>query len=202
LSRSALEDPWLGYVGLWFVTQLLFFTFTRNIVATYVAPALPAFALIAAHVLQRSGLHRRATALAAVALVTPLLSLAMIVMQALYPDSRFVSTQANIVKQYEALSRGSAGQLVYVINHPYSGGFYTKGEAIFGHHLEELRPAARIPDTYFVVPAHRIYRIAGDVWAQLTVVGHANGFLLVQPSTQKQRRHQPGFLAPGRKHAT
>jgi 4-amino-4-deoxy-L-arabinose transferase-like glycosyltransferase len=46
--RKLVGDPWQSYLLLWVIAPMLFFTLSGNVLATYVLPGLPAFALLLA----------------------------------------------------------------------------------------------------------------------------------------------------------
>jgi 4-amino-4-deoxy-L-arabinose transferase-like glycosyltransferase len=141
--RALVADPWRVYLLLWTVAPMLFFTLSGNILATYVLPGLPAFALLVGDVWRPADGDARAlrpavgTVLAASVLVLLVFTAAILTQR-----HRFDTTFSGkaLVRTWEA-TRASAGErLVYLGQRPASAEFYTRGKAV------------RVPDVAALAP--------------------------------------------------
>lgn len=130
---SIVKDEWLTYLLLWAFMPLIFFTFTANILLTYVLPSLPAFALLMAEALPRDT-QRGTTAntvlgsarLTFICLITPLIALLLLVF--VVPQVSPYKSQKELVAQYRALRSDSSSRLIYWSNRPHSAEFYSQGK--------------------------------------------------------------------------
>ena len=127
LNRSNLSDPWLSYLLCWLLVPLVVFTFAANILPTYFAPSLCAFALLCACALRRNGEWVGRYRFAATAAIVPFLCLAAVIAITINPGARYLPTQANIYAALRHLTAGSRLSPNYVFNFPYSAKFYTVG---------------------------------------------------------------------------
>lgn len=116
------NDGWRIYCLLWMVSPLVFFTFSANIIWTYVLPGLPGFALLLADGLDRSRLR------AVLALCVPLSFLALVIAYQ-FPNVDFFKSQKSIVTAYQQASAPNE-RLIYLMDMPYSAQFYLQGKAL------------------------------------------------------------------------
>lgn len=52
--RRSLEDPWIAFLLPWFLTPLVVFTFSTNVMYTYVLPTVPPFAILTAILINKT----------------------------------------------------------------------------------------------------------------------------------------------------
>lgn len=128
-TRAALVDATNSYLLVWMLFPLVFFTVARNILWTYVLPALPAFSLLAALYITRDTGHAAAAkqrAHLAVALVMPVL----LMMYTAYTtvNGGKLKTEKGLIESYYARA-GTHDPLVYVENRPFSARYYSSGTA-------------------------------------------------------------------------
>ncbi len=116
------NDDWILYCLLWMASPLLFFTFSANIIWTYVLPGLPGFALLLADWLKPSK-YRPALALCA-----PLSFLGLVAVYH-FPNVDFFRSQKRLVAAYQQAS-GPDEHLIYLNERPYSAQFYLQGKAL------------------------------------------------------------------------
>jgi putative flippase GtrA len=116
------NDNWRLYCLLWMTSPLLFFTFSANIIWTYVLPGLPGFALVLADWLNRSKYR------AAFALCVPLSFLGLVIAYQ-FPNVDFFRSQKPLVSAYQQASHPGE-RLIYFIERPYSAQFYLQGKAL------------------------------------------------------------------------
>ena len=119
---------WPRYLALWAVMPVVFFTPARNIIWTYVLPALPACALIITGLLRRDS--PRPWRLALVGATTVFAG--AVVGGALALDSgalEHASARQTVVQCRQAQPAVQPA-MVFVDLHPFSSDFYTEGQAI------------------------------------------------------------------------
>jgi 4-amino-4-deoxy-L-arabinose transferase-like glycosyltransferase len=135
--RSLLADPWRGYLLLWAVAPMLFFTLSRNILWTYVLPGIPAFALLLADLWRPGardehpdddGVRRDVGRLLIAGAAVPAAFAAGIVL--LHASFETERSHKALVRDYEAARGQSNARLVYVGDRPHSAEFYARGKAL------------------------------------------------------------------------
>jgi 4-amino-4-deoxy-L-arabinose transferase-like glycosyltransferase len=131
-AAPAIEGPaaqlWPRYLALWAVMPVVFFTPARNIIWTYVLPALPACALIVTALMRRYSPRPWPAALAAAALVFGgALAGGTAALRSGELD-RASARQA--VQQCQQARGGGLPAMVFVGLHAFSSDFYTGGQAI------------------------------------------------------------------------
>jgi 4-amino-4-deoxy-L-arabinose transferase-like glycosyltransferase len=136
------ERAWQSYLLVWALTPLLFFTAARNIIMTYVLPGLPAAAILAGGWLARQGRQGRAVdrLLSAGLLISLLLAFGVAIRNA-PPGKLEEKTVKAMIAAYDqdrtrraavpdAQSPSSRVPLIFVGFRPFSGEFYSRGQAI------------------------------------------------------------------------
>lgn len=127
--RAALFDATNSYLLLWLLFPLLFFSVARNILWTYVLPALPAFSLLTAVYLEKQagrGLLAQARIQFAAALLVPVLLVVYTGYTMLNGDK--LRTEKNLIESYYAMA-APGDPLIYVESRPFSARFYSRGKA-------------------------------------------------------------------------
>lgn len=165
---STQDREWFFYLVCWALAPLVFFTAARNIIWTYVLPALPAMALLVAEWLERTQKEGRPeTVLAA--------CLAVTMTGALVFGARVYRTGTVDVKSAKALvyewkaERSPGERLVMVGPQMHSAAFYSNGEAQVAKSLEEAYDLLGSRSGYIAVrPSDRSQ---GHVDARAIVVG-------------------------------
>jgi 4-amino-4-deoxy-L-arabinose transferase-like glycosyltransferase len=178
IDRSLLHDPWLTYLMYWAVAPLLLFTFARNILLTYAATAMPAFALLIARAFWRVEQQLVRSIFAAAALATPALIIGVVAISWIKPGIRQLPTQANIVALFKR--QGGAGDLVYVFDRPYSADFYTHGTAKLAHSTRQVEQLYDAGADYFVVSQKRFAALPADLRSHVKRVALDNSTLLLR----------------------
>lgn len=130
------DNLWFSYMLLWMLAPAFIFTLSRNILATYVLPGLPGFAIAMAIVYQRSAHHfnfgnrpwylSRKTLLIT-AILVPFIS--CLVGIPIASKISYYFSQKNIVEIFEGLETYQSAKLIYYGRLPYSGQFYSRGRS-------------------------------------------------------------------------
>jgi len=127
VAPATPDDGWRAYLWLWLLASPVLFTPAGNILATYVLPGLPAFALLVAEAWTTVGDHGRWNAATKYhGLTMPVIMLAAV----LFALPRIAPTHSHeaIVALYLARRASPAEQLVYVGPAPQSAEFYARGK--------------------------------------------------------------------------
>ncbi len=178
--RDLIDDPWLSYLLAWLLAPLLLFTPAKNILVTYVATALPAFALLTAHALRR--MQSSPPAIAATAAIVPAVFLLGIIAMNVVPQSPYVASQAAVIAAYQKAKPAGGFNLVYIFNKPYSADFYSGGRARLAKNDAELAEMLRSGDhPYFVATPEMLSRLSADTQRRFETVAGMNEVLLLRP---------------------
>jgi len=132
-ASRLLRDPWCSYLLLWTLAPMLFFTVSGNVLATYVLPGMPAFALLLCEFWQpRSGDPRtlRLAVLLMLACGTGLLLVFAGVLVTQHQRFDVELSHRALVRMYEATRANEGDRLVYVGQRPISAEFYAGGKAV------------------------------------------------------------------------
>jgi 4-amino-4-deoxy-L-arabinose transferase-like glycosyltransferase len=124
-SLAALRQ-WNLYLLAWAAAPCLFFTLSGNILWTYVLPALPALAMLAAGWLAMDTRTRRIDALVLVGVAVMALLVAAYFINEQLADSW--KTAKTAVVQYQVRNKDNR-PLLFIGDLPYSASFYSQGRA-------------------------------------------------------------------------
>jgi 4-amino-4-deoxy-L-arabinose transferase-like glycosyltransferase len=116
------RDPWRSYLLCWVIAPLLFFTFSGNILWTYVITGLPALALL----LSGNG-QSRPWVLLSFSLLVPLSSLLYLALSG--PVGIRFTSERELVRAYHERELIGDRRLYYLNHLPESASFYTAGQA-------------------------------------------------------------------------
>ena len=120
------KRDWRAYLLAWSVAPCLFFTLSGNILWTYVLPALPALAMLAAGWLARDVRTRLVEGVVAAGVLIMALLVGAFFLREQIGDSW--KTAKTVVQEYR-LRNTDNRLLLFVGELPYSASFYTKGKA-------------------------------------------------------------------------
>jgi hypothetical protein len=154
------NDGWQLYCLLWMLSPLVFFTFSANLIWTYVLPGLPGLALLVANWLGESKKFRTVLSLSA-----PLGFLAVVVFYHV-SDTDFYKSQKRLVDVYQELA-APGERLIYFKNRPYSAQFYMQGksEELLGSEALQASLGRAEHDFYVLrvkIPDVSISKVAGN----------------------------------------
>jgi len=176
------EQSWVIYLGLWAITPLLFFTFSGNILATYTLPSLIPLALLCAELYlladNKQSKHDLKS-VAFLALITPLLSIALITLQ----GSGYIPTksQKDLLTAYQQLQTDTNGQLIYLQKRPFSAQFYSNGRALEAKNWQQAMAYLNNENKDFYAVKSNQLSLLGENWpSKLRLVKRVHGYQLLQ----------------------
>lgn len=130
------SQDWVSYLIFWFLSPLLFFSLSGNILMTYVLPGLPAFAILTVYLIwfnkkvniaRKNKWYTSSKTFAAFSLFLPLLY--TVVSFTILPKVGVRRSHKLIGQTFNQDSSGSA-RLIYTRKMPYSADFYSKGKGV------------------------------------------------------------------------
>jgi 4-amino-4-deoxy-L-arabinose transferase-like glycosyltransferase len=118
------ENGFGSFLLLWMLSPMLFFSFSGNILASYVMPALPATALLVVH------LHKQRPLpgwLYKIGFITPILLVMLI--SALHFDWVTKRSEDKILAVWKHQPEATQSDLFYLHKRPFSAQYYSSGKA-------------------------------------------------------------------------
>ena len=147
-----LRDPWCSYLLLWTLAPMLFFTVSGNVLATYVLPGMPAFALLLGEFWRPAAADPRSLRPAVRLMLGGgaglLLAFVGILATQRHRFDAELSHRA-LVRMYETTRASEGDRLVYVGPRPISAEFYSGGEAAKVENVEALATYRASPNADF-----------------------------------------------------
>ena len=182
-----VADPWLLYLVLWATTPMLFFSASGNVLATYVLPGLPAFALLVGELWRPAAagaatLRPAVRAVLVACLVLPLAFAAGIVAL----NHRFETELSHrALVRTVAAHRSSAGErLIYVGQRPVSAEFYARGKLLKLADVGALAPYLDDATADFIVlRARDLAELPDATRARLVPLGEFGEYQLFREKT-------------------
>ena len=135
LASETSGAQWRWYLLAWGLAPCLFFTASGNILWTYVLPATPALAILAAGWLAGDVRTRRVDRVVSAGLVVTLSVLGFIAWDRAVSDSW--KTAKAVVAEYQIRNTENR-PLLFVGDRPYSAAFYSRGKALLAVDASEL----------------------------------------------------------------
>lgn len=175
-----LKNEWNLYLLLWALLPLIFFTFARNILATYVAASLPAIALLLTSYVRTWPDNKKTIyALTAMGSFIPLLFAVAVVIVKITPDASWIKSEKETVLTYQELAKGSDDLLIYVPKRPYSANFYDRGESVVVKGNTELEPYLN-SNIYVAMPKGYYPSLSLEIKKKLEIVAQKNDSILLR----------------------
>ncbi|EHL30601.1 hypothetical protein LDG_7369 [Legionella drancourtii LLAP12] len=182
-------DGWLGYLFLCTVVPLFFFTFSSNIIYTYVFPCLPMFALFFTEYWVRAGAMLRAKKLVlGLSLVCGSIFVVATVLFNVMPDA-VSKTQKPVIAAWLNQDPAQGSDLVYWdYKTEFSAQFYAAGKVHFAQSKNELCHLwANKAENYVVIYVDRMATMPSDLLAQMTpvqkIIANSRPLILLRGST-------------------
>jgi 4-amino-4-deoxy-L-arabinose transferase-like glycosyltransferase len=182
--KGLLTNRWLSYLLLWLIAPLVLFTLAANILITYVATSLGAFALLTAHACCRIDPLADRHRFLATAGIVPVIFLAAVIAILIDPGSRYLRSEAGIVATYKSLAAERPSEIIYAFDKPFSADFYTGGSAKFVSDSDGIAASLGKDETYFVVPEDVLPKLPDDLRQRLEVIVSRNHYVLLRPKAK------------------
>ena len=150
----------IGYLALWIIMPLIFFSLAKNILLTYVLPTVPACAVLMALLFKIDRTQAGKTQ------QKKLLNLTVVQLALLATTAFFIlvwgtyylferhdhRNQKPLIEHYQALAAKDPGPLVYTGSYRFSAVFYSRDQVRFGRH------------TFRDYDHHTAYFAVRDLW--------------------------------------
>jgi 4-amino-4-deoxy-L-arabinose transferase-like glycosyltransferase len=186
--KELAVDPWESFLLLWLLLPMFFFTFSRNIMPSYVLPCLPPFAALTAKVFAFIGERSKLggtpwfltpRTLILSSLFTPLIM--SVVSFGILPSFAVHKSQKELAEAFLHLDVDGGAKLVYVGFMPWSGAFYTNGRATEIPRERTGAPMSELSDSvqdYFVFRAVDFPLLAPEALQKTEHVGEFGKLVL------------------------
>jgi 4-amino-4-deoxy-L-arabinose transferase-like glycosyltransferase len=185
----APQAGWRAYLWLWMLAPPVLFTLAGNILLTYVLPALPAFALLAAEAWQEAGTERRWDA--ALKLSSLCLPVGFVVAVAVAgPRIEAMHSQKALIAAYAAARESDAQRLVYLGETPQSAEFYAHGRVSNAATRAELDRVLSERRGEFYALTDEQLSDQPELRAELTPLGRYGRYTLLQGARAPAARTQ------------
>jgi 4-amino-4-deoxy-L-arabinose transferase-like glycosyltransferase len=191
LTESPGEDRTLiAYLACWALAPCVFFTFSGNILPTYVLPGLPAAMMIAAMMFARLPHERVERRLLPAGLATTVItSLVLVIAFGTGGWDEKTSTKA-LLRDFE--SRRTGGEaLVFFPRRPLSGSFYSRGRAEQAMTVEQLQVRMAQGPVFVAVDEKHARRVPPDFPRTLRSVTRHGDYELFQAVPAGQNEEIP-----------
>jgi hypothetical protein len=176
-NRNLITDEWLSYALCWLAVPLLFYTFASAVDLPYVIVCAPAFALLAASMLQLDSVTPHW--IFATASTVPVIALGLLLAVRMDPSSSLLVTQYNIVALYK--QQAIAGEdLIYFPEAPFSARFYLEGKVSVASNFEELGPRLSSGNAMFAMRHKDYNNLPTELRSRFDKLAHVNDTLLLR----------------------
>jgi 4-amino-4-deoxy-L-arabinose transferase-like glycosyltransferase len=181
-ARAPAEDrSFRLYLWLWALVPGVVFTLSGNVLWTYVLPAMPPLAMLAAMFLNRqpAATAPERTVAAGVGLVTAA-TVAVVAAFNLggWDDHRSMKT---LVAEYRAVSRGEP--LVFFRQVPYSASFYSAGAAELAAEADDLEARLAAGPSFVVLRSRHRSKVPDQLADHLRLVRQLDEYALYESGT-------------------
>lgn len=181
LPPSQTDRDWLLYCLLWMLAPLLFFSFSANIIWTYILPGIPGLALLLGSRLSWD-INRPSLYGPILFLLIPFVFIGVVIWYHL-TNADFFKTQQKLVNTYQQ-NAVKGEYLIYYKDLPYSALFYLQGRVISIPRyrcLSLLKESLRFPAHHFYVFHQDDYAIMPmAITMRLVKVKQYGKFILLQ----------------------
>ena len=162
------------YLLAWSLAPCLFFTMSGNILWTYVLPALPAMALLAARWLSRDARGRWVDGVVAAGVLTMSLLVAAFFVREELTDSW--KSAKTVVQAHEASASGQP--LLFMGDLPYSASFYSQGKARSLRGNPELTQLLQAGSAFVALNPDQVKALSPELQAMLKLQATSGAYKL------------------------
>ena len=177
-----VANPWLLYLVLWATTPMLFFTVSGNVLATYVLPGLPAFALLLGELWRPIAAAGEALRPGVRTVLVASLVLSLGFLAGIVAMNRRFETELShkaLVRMVEAQRRDASERLIYAGQRPVSAEFYARGRLLKVADVAALAPYLEdAPADFIVLRARDLAQVPDAMRARLLPLGEFGEYRL------------------------
>jgi len=197
-SFGLLRQDWVLYLIFWAITPMLFFTFSGNILATYVLPGIPAAALLVATIWSKqqtastTNAKREQKIISITAIgsfLLPLIYLGLLFF--VVPQISEEHSEKTLVQQYHQTSAAfqEKARLVYLNKRPFSARYYSKGKAELVSSEAEMRNILNktpnnLSQIFFAIPSKQEASLSLGFKSCLNTIARYKNFILFQANRE------------------
>lgn len=167
--KTLWKDPLLSFLFLWFLSALVFFTFSSNILHTYMLPSIVPMGLLAAYWwkdYQRKKLMIGLGSIFPVAAIVGFIGLMFTVGM----NNKFVNSDKFLIEGQGLHQAENSTPVYYYIRESYSGNFYTQGRAeIIVNHFQLGTRIQEKGELYLIVPDNLAEEIPEEYQSKMTL---------------------------------
>lgn len=172
------EKSWRLFLLLWGLTPCIFFTFSGNILWTYVLPGLPALALLGATWLAGQSLALRANQLLVCGLIITMMAFAGFLFDLHMRGQVEVRSQKSLVADYASRSLDDEA-LIYLRLRPYSATFYSRGKADLARDVTQLTAKLAQKPAFVAVKIIDLPNLTPELRQKLELLAHHGAYELM-----------------------
>ncbi len=150
--KSIWKDAWLSFLFLWFLSALFFFTFSKNILHTYMLPSMVPMAILAAHWWKAYSRKKLMTVLASIFPAAAIIGF-LALLFSVGMNNKFMNSDKFLVLGQGLNDSANEVPVYYFIRESYSGNFYTQGRAdLIVNHFQLGTRLEEHNSLYLIVP--------------------------------------------------
>ena len=133
-ERQPISD-WHFFLWSWLLMPLIFFTFSKNLIWTYVLPATSPMALILADRWKDNWANRSPRWILLTSSIVPAL---MLVVAIAFSMDKGQPSHKHLLKAVYETQSENPGEIIYWQKRPFSGRYYSQGQSLLIESSEEL----------------------------------------------------------------
>ncbi len=191
-ALSILSEHWSLYLILWISALLLFFTFSGNVITTYIQPALPATAILVAGLWRINPLkpnsekiqtRKSITVITIAGVFIPLFYLAVVLFH--MPKVASHNSEKFLIEKFNSIEKSKNARLIYLYILPSSAEFYSRGKTQVIHSTAEIRSNIMTSkDVFFAIPVDYMGDITDKMKQCLNKIDRYGRYILFKGNQQ------------------
>ncbi len=136
-------NQWQGFLLLWLLVPLIFFTFSRNLIWTYALPVAPAMAILLATYWSNSWSNQWSTVTKRILIIATLTPVLMLIVTGALIKGLGKPSQKELIESIPHISSNiqseRSGDIIYWQSRPFSARYYSSGKALLINDLDKLQ---------------------------------------------------------------
>ena len=186
--KTLFPNSWTAYLISWAVFPMLFFTLAGNILPAYVLPGLPAFSLLAADLIKKSGgpAAYNSVKWGGSGMIFLYAIAVIIVVAGIGPSE---NSQKKLMAVFQEETKGGKSHITYLYKRPFSAAFYSRGTAGKIDTTDSIDALLKNNSTdYIAVQEKRLNRIPAPVLNHFINWACINRYVLLKEKQPGRRR--------------